>query len=87
MFGITNSYATLWMDCEPILNENGLLITPLKSIAHFGGKNGFITLAQMAKSLNTMPIDLQWAVINCDATKASNLQCDESEFVQEMLKR
>ena len=75
LFGITSSYATLWIDCDPLSNELDEIKVPLKSRREFEGGKGFITMAKMLKSSSTMPIDLQWAVFNCDPNYPFKRKC------------
>ncbi|XP_070530966.1 collagen alpha-1(IX) chain isoform X4 [Cardiocondyla obscurior] len=69
-FGVFKDKVVLNVDCEFIGVEDLRPRRPIKV-------DGNISIAKLSNSKSTLPIDLQWMVVNCDPTRHEREMCNE----------
>ena len=68
--GLTKDRATLYHNCAEHSFQS---IVPINNLDYQGN----LIVAKFADESTTVPLDLQWMVLNCDVTKSSKETCDE----------
>ncbi|XP_065168716.1 collagen alpha-1(IX) chain-like isoform X2 [Atheta coriaria] len=73
-FGVTRLNVTLFVDCKLIATKT---LDPRGPI----DTNGEISVAKLANSKITNPIDLQWMLMSCDPSKPHREKCSEIPYI------
>uniref|UniRef100_A0A1B0C718 Thrombospondin-like N-terminal domain-containing protein n=1 Tax=Glossina palpalis gambiensis TaxID=67801 RepID=A0A1B0C718_9MUSC len=77
MLGVSMDSVRLWVDCKPMSNDDGNFIAPLEVRGPIDASNGIFTIARNRRTMQTVPIDLQWMIFSCDIERPSYSGCDE----------
>uniref|UniRef100_A0A1A9WS36 Thrombospondin-like N-terminal domain-containing protein n=1 Tax=Glossina brevipalpis TaxID=37001 RepID=A0A1A9WS36_9MUSC len=77
MLGVSMDSVRLWVDCKPMLDDDGNYIAPLEVRGPIDASNGIFTIARNRRTMQTVPIDLQWMIFSCDIERPNYSGCKD----------
>ncbi|XP_055371932.1 collagen alpha-1(IX) chain-like [Condylostylus longicornis] len=77
MLSVDRDTVRLWVDCRPITDIYGLRRAQLEPRGPIHNFEGYFSIAKVAKTERTIPVDIQLLILYCDAEKPTRTNCEE----------